>query len=109
MPKRLPALGMKKLVLADSARSDLHELISYIADDAGDDVANRFADTLDAGLLKLARLGHAGVPRETLSPGLRLQVFGNFCIYFRITSDETRIVHVLRAGRDLGDIEFDLE
>lgn len=96
-------------MLAESARSDFHELVSYIADEAGDEVASRFADTLDAVLLKLARLGHAGVPRDTLSPGLRLQVLGNFCIYFRITSDETRIVRVVRAARDLGDIEFESE
>jgi len=64
---------------------------------------------LDAVLVNLASLGHSGASREWISPGLRLHVFGNHCIYFRVTPTETRIVRVLNAAQDLNAIIFEAE
>jgi plasmid stabilization system protein ParE len=109
MAKRVPPIGSKQLVIADSALADLRGITAYIAEDADPDTAARFADKLDAVLEKLARLGHAGVPRDEISPGLRLHVFGNYCIYFRVTATETHIVHVLNAARDTRTITFETD
>jgi plasmid stabilization system protein ParE len=56
-------------------------------------------------LHKLARIGHGGTPREKLSPGLRLHVFGKYNTYFRGTKTETRIVRILKAAQDIAQIE----
>ena len=92
MPNNLPPLGPKTLRLTRTAEADFDSIIDYIDNEAGDVIAQRFADALDAELMKLALLGHGGVSREAVSCGLRLTVFGNYCIYFRLTEDETIIV-----------------
>jgi toxin ParE1/3/4 len=109
MAKRPPPLGPKRLVLSTAARRDLHGITDYIANEAGETVAERFADKLDAALVNLAALGHSGASREWISPRLRLHVFGNHCIYFRVTPTETRIVRVLNGAQDLNAIIFEAE
>lgn len=109
MPAKLPPLGPKTLRLTHAADADLDEIIEYIDDEAGPEIATRFADALDAELARLAHLGHGGVSREAVSPGLRLTVFGNYCIYFRLTDKETIIVRVLHGARDITKISFDAD
>lgn len=57
-------------------------------------------------MAKIAALGHSGVPRDNISPGLRLAVHGNYNIYFRVTSNETIIVRVLHSARDVRRLSF---
>lgn len=109
MSTKLPPLGPKSLRLTHKAEADFDDIIDYIDGEAGDDTAQRFADALDAELAKLALLGHGGVSREALSPGLRLTVFGNYSIYFRLTDDETIIVRILHGARDIAQIPFGAE
>ena len=77
-----------------------------IAEQAGLDTALRFADRIDDELNRLADLGHAGVAREWLSPGLRLTMIGNYSVYFRVTATATVIVRFLRGSRDIADVDF---
>ena len=63
--------------------------LAHLAADAGLNVADQFADKLDVELLKLAATGHAGVSRDWISHGLRMTVFGNFSVYFRVTEIDT--------------------
>ena len=107
MPSRLPPLGPKTLRLTRAAEADFDEIIDYIHNEAGTEIANRFAEALDAELAKLAALGHAGASREAVSPGLRLTVFGNYCIYFRLTESKTIVVRILHGARDTTHISFD--
>lgn len=109
MPNDLPPLGPKTLRLTRAAEADFDGIIDYIDNEAGEDIAQRFADALDAELVKLAHLGHGGVSREAVSPGLRLTVFGNYCIYFRLTDDETIVVRILHGARDISPLSFDAE
>jgi plasmid stabilization system protein ParE len=51
-------------------------------------------------------LGHSGVPRDTLRPGLRLAVHGRYNIYFRTTDTETHIVRVVHSARDVKRLSF---
>lgn len=105
---RSPApLGPKTLVVTGPARADIDGQLAYITGQAGLDTALRFADVIDAELARLAWIGHSGVSREWLSPGLRMTVLGNYCIYFRVTPTETRIIRFLHGARDVGKILFD--
>jgi toxin ParE1/3/4 len=107
MAREPSAFGPKKLVLTRAAEADLDAIIDYIADEAGTEIAYRFADRIDAELAQLAELGHSGVSREWVSPGLRLTTIGVYCIYFRVAPSETLIVRVLHGSRDVSQIGFD--
>lgn len=107
MAQRPAPLGPKLLVVTDPARADIDDVIDHIAQEADDDTAMRFLDRIDAELARLAWLGHSGVSREWLKPGLRLTVMGNYCIYFRVTPTETVILRFVHGARDLGGIDFE--
>lgn len=106
MPNRAP-LSPKRLDISDAARADIRGAIGYLAREAGNEVAARFLEHIDAELMKLAELGHGGVSREWISPGLRLHVIGQYCVYFRLTDAATRIVRVLHGARDVNAASFD--
>jgi toxin ParE1/3/4 len=105
MPSRRP-LSPKRLVVSDTARIDIRAVIIFLAEKAGEEVAERFLERIDAELITLADRGHSGVSREWVSPGLRMHVVGDYCIYFRVTEDETRIVRFLNGSRDVSAIVF---
>jgi toxin ParE1/3/4 len=107
MSREPPALGPKRLSLTRAAEADIDAIIDYIASEAGVEIAARFADRIDVELAQLAELGHGGVSREWVSPGLRLTTIGVYCIYFRISPNETLIVWVLHGSRDVSHIGFD--
>jgi toxin ParE1/3/4 len=105
MPSRR-ALSPNRLVISDTARSDIRDVIVYLAERAGVEVAERFLQRIDAELFTLANLGHSGISREWVSSGLRMHVFGDYCIYFRVIDDETRIIRFLHGSRDVSMIVF---
>jgi toxin ParE1/3/4 len=108
MPSRHP-LSPKRLAISDTARGDIRETIVYLAEKAGAEVGERFLERIDVELITLAELGHSGVSREWVSPGLRMHVLGDYCIYFRVTDDETRIIRFLNGSRDVSAIVFEQE
>ncbi len=57
-------------------------------------------------MFRLADVGHSGVSREWLSPGLRMTTIGRYCVYFRISQTETRIIRFLHGSRDISAIEL---
>lgn len=106
MPSQRP-LSPKRLVISDTARSDIREVTTYLAEKAGVEIAQRFLERIDAELITLAGLGHSGVSRDWVSPGLRMHVLGDHCIYFRVIDDETRIIRFLNGSRDVNAIAFE--
>lgn len=55
---------------------------------------------------KSAASGSTGVSRETVSAGLRLIVFGNYCIYFRTTDTDLVVARVLNGAQDIDPLDF---
>jgi len=104
MPYRPPPLGPKQLHITAPARSDIDTILAHLAAEAGLNVALDFADRIDETLFNLAALGHGGVSREWLSPGLRMTTLGRYCIYFRVTDTDTRIIRFLHGARDVAAI-----
>jgi toxin ParE1/3/4 len=102
-----PRLGPKQLRLTAAAERDLDEIARHLEQQAGTAVALRFATRLDATLVRLAALGHSGVARDWVAPGLRLHVVGRWCVYFRVTTTETLVLRILHGHRDVGAIRFD--
>jgi toxin ParE1/3/4 len=102
-----PPLGPKTLHVTEPARADMDEALDYLAREASLRLALDFADEIGRSLASLADLGHSGVSREWLSPGLRMTVVRRYCIYFRLTDTGTRIIRVLHGARDVRQIVFD--
>ncbi len=100
-------LGPKILRIAQAADTDLDEIIDYLAAEAGDGVAQKFADDLDTALFKLAATGNPGVSREHVSPGLRMTLFKRYRIYFRTTQTDPIVIRVLHGARDIAKLTFE--
>ena len=54
-----------------------------------------------------SHVGHSGVPRDNIRPGLRLATHGRYNIYFRVTDTETIIVRVVHGARDARRLRFE--
>jgi plasmid stabilization system protein ParE len=74
---------------------------------AGPRAASRFVAKLNLHLERIALLGHGGVPRDNVRPGLRLAVHGRYNIYFRVTGTEAIMVRVVHSARDVTRLQFD--
>lgn len=107
MPYRPAPVGPKQLQVTNPARADIDGALAYLTREASLQVALDFADRIDDTLSQLAAVGHSGVSREWLSPGLRMTVLGRYCIYFRVTPAETRIIRFLHGARDVSQIVFE--
>lgn len=107
MPYRPPPLGSKNLHVTAPARADIDDALTYLAREAGLQVALDFSDRIDEALIKLADVGHSGVSREWISPGLRMTTIARYCVYFRVTPTETRIIRFLHGSRDVSAIIFE--
>lgn len=107
MPYRPPPLGSKHLHVTHPARADIDEALLHIASEAGLQTALTFAERLDDAFFHLADVGHSGVSREWLSPGLRMTIIGRYCVYFRVTETATVIVRFLHGSRDVSQITFE--
>jgi len=94
------------LIVTQPAYADLDEIFDFIAVDSVD-AARRFVSELVDHLHVIAQTGHAGVPRSSIRAGLRLSVHGRYNIYFRVTDDETIILHIVHSARDVGRLSFD--
>jgi plasmid stabilization system protein ParE len=100
-------LGPKRLFLTAAAERDLDGIALRLAEEAGPEVALRYAARLDAQLAKLAALGHSGVSRDWISAGLRMHIVASHCVYFRITDTETRVLRILHGRMDVEAAAFD--
>jgi toxin ParE1/3/4 len=100
-------LGPKRLRLTAAAERDLEGILRHLAEVAGLEVALREAGRLDAGLSRLAALGHSGVSREWLRPRLRMHVMGDHCVYFRTEQADMLVLRVLHGRMDLAGLRFE--
>ena len=50
MPRRVPPVGFKRLEISAPAEADLDDAIRYLNENAGLDIALRFADKIDGDL-----------------------------------------------------------
>lgn len=106
MPRRVPPVGLKRLEISAPAEADIDGAIRYLNETAGLAIALRFAKKIDEDLQRLARLGHAGVSRDLIAPGLRMMVLSQCCAYFRVDENRIRIVRFLHSARDIHSISF---
>lgn len=85
---------------------DIEAAADYYADEAGEEIALRFIDALDAAFSAIARNPAMGSPRyqqELDLPGLRHQLVRGFpfLIFYVELEDRIDIWRVLHAHRDI--------
>lgn len=93
----------RELTLADSARADLIDIWSYIAEDSV-----RAADSFVNRLLKRCQLladnPEVGKEREQFAEGLRSFPFDRIVVFYRFSESSVEIARVLSGYRDLDSL-----
>lgn len=94
------------VVVTAEAQSDLEDIASYVAGQSP-----RSALTLIHGLrekcesLADAPRGYPLVPRYE-HKGIRRRPFGNYLIFYRVSSDAIEVIHILHGARDYEALLF---
>jgi len=90
-----------RIIYANAANSDLHEIARYFRTTAGDVAAeaviNEILETAETLAVRPTRLRL----RNELSSGLRGLSAGNYMIFYHIDGDVVRIVRILHGSRDI--------
>lgn len=92
---------MLRLGFTSAARRDLVAIETYIAEHAGEAVADTFLAGLHDLCVRVASLpGLLGTARPDLAPDLRSTPHRNYVVYFRYVDKTLEVVAVLHGKRD---------
>lgn len=92
---------MARLTITDHARSDLHEIHSYIAED-NPEAARRFIKRLRDKARQISETPGMGRSRaEDLRPNLFSFPVGEYILFYRKQPDGIVLVRVIHGSRDL--------
>ena len=92
---------MIELRLTESARLELVELWAYLADEAGESVADGQMDRLFASLETLQQFPEIGRLRPELRPAVRSYLVKPWVIFYRHDTKALTILHAVHGSRDL--------
>ncbi len=99
---------MSHYTIAPAARCDLHAILDYFLDVAGNaELAIRFTNCAESTFTKLSKSPGQGRPRQfrrNLLKGLRswrIDEFPTYLVFNRETAASIEIVRVLHGARDL--------
>jgi toxin ParE1/3/4 len=91
-----------EVLLGPKAREDLQDIYDWIANQAGNDVADNYLDRIERVMGKLTEMPNRGTPRDDLVPGLRTIPFERRAtITYVVTGQTVEVLRVVHAGRDL--------
>jgi len=97
---------MAGIVTRPAARRDLVEHYVYLAENAGEEIADRFLANAEASFTGLTEYPEMGAPLSLRRPelaGLRkwqVKDFEKFLIFYLPSSDGVSIIRVLHAAQD---------
>ncbi len=94
-----------RLILTDTARSDLKGIYEYIARE-NQTAATSFIRDLSEKLEHLAKAGVTGSSRDWVCVGLRAFPYKGRCFYFRIIKDQMVVIRVLHGKQDVSAQSF---
>jgi len=99
-----------KLVVKPAARRDIFAQFSYLLENAGEAVADRFISSVERSFGSLAKQPHSGAPRHFTNPalaGLRawpIDGFEDIRAYYLTGNSQITVLRVLHGKRDLPSI-----
>ena len=97
---------MPTVTKREAARRDLVEHFVYLAEEGGQDVAERFLANAESSFNVLAQQPEMGAPLMLKHPALanlrkwRVKGFDNHLVFYEPRPDGVSIVRVLHAARD---------
>jgi toxin ParE1/3/4 len=92
---------MKRLVVADAARTDLREIERYTRQEWGADRSEEYLGALRQAFARLRDLPSLGSPRAELGAVYRSLLCGRHAIFYRDLTDHIEIVRVLHTSMDV--------
>ena len=91
------------ILRTDKANDQLFDVIQYIADDAGANIANKYLDKLEAAVMNLADFPYSGtVPRYSIlkKQGYRVLIVERHLIFYKVDEEkQTVMIHAVVDGR----------
>jgi toxin ParE1/3/4 len=93
-----------RIVVSDTARSDLLRIFRYL-EDLSPNAADAFIDRIDSSFGNLVRFPFIGRERSRLAPGLRCLVIGLHLVFYTVDSGHITVIRVIDGRMDV-DEEF---
>ena len=91
---------MARFILSEKAERDILEIWAYIAADSVD-AADRFVDTVEERLARIAETPFVGRCRDELGKDFRSLSMGNYLIVYRPVEEGIHVARVIHGARDL--------
>ena len=91
------------ILRTDKANDQLFDVIQYIADNAGANIALQYLDKLEAAVMNLADFPYSGtVPRYSIlkKQGYRVLIMERHLIFYKVDEEkQTVMIHAIVDGR----------
>lgn len=83
------------------ASSDLENILDYIAEQNGIDVAEKFLKRINQKCQNLVNFPELGKRRDELFPGIRSLPVGKYLIFYRLLDTELEVVRIVSGYQDV--------
>ncbi|MBR0696837.1 type II toxin-antitoxin system RelE/ParE family toxin [Bradyrhizobium lablabi] len=100
---------MGEVRLSRLAEHDLLEIWSHIATDKGPAAADHWIDRIEARCRQLAEFPESRPPRRDIAATGRMLVIARWLALYEITANGVRVMRVVDAARDLGEVDLSSE
>ena len=97
---------MGEVRLSQLAERDLLEIWTRVAADKGPDTADHWIDRIEARCRQLAEFPESGPDRPDIADGARLMVIVRWLALYEITTRGVRIMRVVDAACNLGEMDL---
>ncbi|WP_334361333.1 MULTISPECIES: type II toxin-antitoxin system RelE/ParE family toxin [unclassified Bradyrhizobium] len=92
--------------LSRLAERDLLEIWIRIAADKGPDTADHWIDRIEARCRQLAEFPESGPARPDIADDARMMVMARWLALYEITKGGVRIMRIVDAARNLGELDL---
>ena len=97
---------MGEVRLSQLAKRDLLEIWFYIAVDKGPHTADHWIDRIEARCRQLGEFPESGPSRPDIADDARMLVIARWLALYQITTGGVRIMRVVDAARNLGELDL---
>ncbi len=97
---------MGEVRLSRLAQRDLLEIWIHIAADRGAATADHWIDRIEARCRQLAEFPESGPHRPDIADNARMLVIARWLALYEITNDSVRIIRIVDAARNLGELDL---
>ncbi|MCC8968392.1 type II toxin-antitoxin system RelE/ParE family toxin [Bradyrhizobium sp. Pear76] len=97
---------MGEVRLSRLAQDDLAEIWFLIASDKGPATADHWIDRIEVRCCQLAQFPESGPARPDIADAARMLVISRWLLLYEITPGGVRIMRVIDAARDLGELDL---